>query len=116
MKKILLMLTLLVASPSYADGLYDGVWTTPGPYATIYQSGNEILIVVLEPDLSEWQPLLGTISNGLANVSSIAGSTSVKLRINFTSPNAATVTVDSCTPVQDCDFPTGTVFSAVRLM
>ncbi len=116
MKKILLMLTLLIAVPSYANGLYDGVWSSPGPYATIYQSGNQILVLVLEPDLSEWQPLLGTISGGLANVSSIAGSTKVGLRINFTSPNAATVTVVSCSPVQSCSFPTGTVFSTVRIM
>lgn len=117
MKKLMLVLCCMTSVSVYAEGPYDGAWNTPtDAFASIYQKGNEILVLVLEKDLGSWHPLLGSITGNTATAQSVAGPQTLNVSVVFSSENLGTVTIISCAPASECDIPNGTQFDITRML
>lgn len=115
MKKIMLALCLLLSTPAFAEGPYDGAWTVPnGNFATFIQKGSEVLVLLLEQDLSGWVPMLGTLNGNVMTGTSVVG-LNLQITVTFTSTSSANVTTLSCAPIQECAFTPGTKFTITRM-
>ncbi len=115
MKKFMLALCLLLSSTAYADGPYDGAWSVPnGSFASFYQKGSEVLVLLMEQDLSGWIPMLGTLNGNVMTGTAVAG-LNLQITVTFASGNSAKVTVVSCAPIRECAFSAGTQFNITRV-
>ena len=115
MKRIMLALCLLLSTPAFAEGPYDGAWTVPnGNFATFIQKGSEVLVLLLEQDLSGWVPMMGTLNGTQMTGVSVVG-LNLRITVVFTSTSTANVTIDSCAPIQECAFTPGTKFTITKM-
>ncbi len=121
MKKFALITFLLLPLHVQAQGgVYDGIWqASNGDFATVTQNGTFIVVVILDSTFLQWDAYQGVIN--LAGdevvVNTVASLGNASLRITFTSPRTADVTLLSCLPTQFtiCEFPNGTQFTAQKV-
>lgn len=115
-RKFVCIFVGLLLSGAALSGEYDGVWVfdsdidPDSDYFIAYQRGDSLLLVSAYREMDGWEAFLGNfVTESSARLSSLLNSdgVSVVLSMNFTSSTAATLTVDSCMPIEECDIPIG---------
>ena len=107
------ILFTLVSFQTYA-GDFDGVWSTdsrPGEYFMMRSVEGTIAVVRLDDTDNAYEIFVGNLNAKDAHIETFKGDVSFKADINFVSGNEATLTVLDCSPVDDCDFRTGSVLA-----
>lgn len=99
-------------------GDHDGVWTVaelPGHYYMVRENNGMLLLAHLGDD---WEAFIGTISGGVATVTTLIADVNLSATLQFSSASRATVHVNSCTPTSGnatCSLPTGTTAVATKI-
>ena len=123
MKKILLIaaiLSLTITAEAIA-GEYDGFWVTAVlPNEGFFIRDNEGFVVVVRLSGPFWEAYAGPISNNSAVITTLLTSdffysVNVSVTLSFTSTTSGKVRINFCSPVQDCLFPSGTVFQIEKI-
>ena len=123
MKKILLIaaiLSLTITAEAIA-GEYDGFWVTSVlPNEFFFIRDNEGFVVVVRLSGPFWEAYAGPISNNSAVITTLLTSdffysVNVSVTLSFTSTTSGKVRINFCSPVQDCLFPSGTVFQIEKI-
>jgi len=120
MKKVISLAALLTLSlvnySSFADGEFDGIWeTSVGEYASIIQNGDSLVAIRLVPSNLEWEAFQGDLVNNSATLTTVVSEVTASLRLDFDSPTTGSVTVLTCVPLNQCEFPPGAQFTAVKI-
>jgi len=124
LKVTILSLSLLLALPAVAGGVYDGVWTlnsgteADNDYYVIYQNGSTLLLISNYAATDGWEAWTGQMDSGdKATLSTIINGEGVnsQFTIEFSSLTNATITLESCVPAIECDgIPVGVPISASK--
>ena len=101
---------------------FEGIWNLllPGElaYGTLHVKGNEAILILLDEE--GWYPYIGSVDGNLLTataVTAIVGA-DVKVSISLSSSTVATITIDSCAPVNDetvCTYPDGYTLTALKV-
>jgi hypothetical protein len=119
--------SLLMGAPASAQGLYDGIWIAPSPgfegvFVQLWEKSGTLLALLLEldptasPQLAggEWEAYAGPLTADTANMSTIVSRADANATVTFTSPDSGTVTINFCTPPEECPIPINQPFPIER--
>lgn len=115
-KNLIFAIMFLISSPTFASGLYDGIWALfPYGYITLTERENVLIAVVLATDDDDggWEAYQGPRNGNTARLNTIFGNAQVTVDVNFESDTTMKATIVSCRPNPDyyCLFPAGTVLN-----
>jgi len=89
-------------------------------WSTSSETNNEGFVVVVRLSGPFWEAYAGPISNNSAVITTLLTSdffysVNVSVTLSFTSTTSGKVRINFCSPVQDCLFPSGTVFQIEKI-
>lgn len=90
---------------------YDGAWVTdtrPDEYFMVRSVGETIAVIRLSDN---YEIFVGGLDQQEAHIETFKGNVSFKADISFISENEATLTVLECSPVEECDFQSGSILA-----
>lgn len=124
MKKAILVFVFFVTMTGQASaaGVYDGIWSfyyhgVAIGYASVHQSGDQIIAISLDNDLT-WEASAGTLVGNTIAVETIVSNVSAVLDVVFTSSTTLTMTQRSCVPIYAgyyCTFPNGAFVTGQKI-
>lgn len=111
MKSVVAFVFFALISFEAHAGQFDGVWTTsarPGEYFMVRSFLSTIVVVRLS---ETYEIFVGPLQGQNGHISTYRGPVAFKADINFLSSREATLKIQDCSPVDQCDFFPGTVLS-----
>lgn len=121
MKKIMSFITVVLffmtVSSVFAEGEYDGIWSSPAGFISIQEKNGTLIVLNLMSDMS-WEAYQGQLNGNTTTTTTLLSPVNLVNDVVFTSTTSATVTQRTCSPLWQgyyCLLADGTTYQIQKL-